>query len=30
MATALHREPWSKGIIVGQKAPVKLKEVWAM
>jgi integrase len=30
MATALHREPWNKGIIVGQKAPLKLKEVWAI
>lgn len=26
----LHRSPWSKGIIVGQKAPLKLKEVWAI
>jgi hypothetical protein len=30
MATGLHREPWNKGIIVGQKAPLKLKEVWAI
>jgi hypothetical protein len=30
MATHLHREPWNKGIIVGQKAPLKLKEVWAI
>ena len=30
MATRLHREPWNKGIIVGQKAPLKLKEVWAI
>lgn len=30
MATDLHREPWNKGIIVGQKAPLKLKEVWAI
>jgi hypothetical protein len=30
MATELHREPWNKGIIVGQKAPLKLKEVWAI
>jgi integrase len=25
-----HREPWNKGKIVGQKAPFKLKEVWAI
>ena len=24
------REPWSKGKLVGQKAPFKLKEVWAI
>ena len=30
MATDLHREPWNKGIIVGQKAPLRLKEVWAV
>jgi hypothetical protein len=30
MATDLHREPWNKGVIVGQKAPPKLKEVWAI
>jgi integrase len=25
-----HRTPWNKGKIVGQKAPFKLKEVWAI
>jgi hypothetical protein len=30
MATDLHREPWNKGIIVGQKAPLELREVWAI
>jgi hypothetical protein len=30
MATELHRGPCNKGIIVGQKAPLKLKEVWAI
>ncbi|HEY6644124.1 MAG TPA: hypothetical protein VIZ63_18500 [Povalibacter sp.] len=25
-----HRAPWNKGKIVGQKAPFKLKEVWAI
>ncbi len=28
VATDLHREPWNKGTTVGQKAPLKLKEVW--
>lgn len=26
MASDLHHEPWNKGIIVGQKAPLKLKK----
>ena len=30
MATNLHREPWNKRIIVGQKAPLKLRDVWAI
>ena len=25
-----HREPWNKGKIVGQKAPLKLKDMWAL
>ena len=25
-----HHEPWNKGKIVGQKAPLKLKDVWAI
>jgi integrase len=25
-----HREPWNKGQLVGQKAPFKLKEIWAI
>lgn len=25
-----HREPWNKGKIVGQKAPLKLKDIWAL
>lgn len=28
--TTTHREPWNKGKIVGQKAPFKLKEIWAL
>ena len=23
-------EPWNKGILVGQKSPLKLKEIWAI
>jgi len=25
-----HHEPWNKGKIIGQKAPLKLKEIWAI
>lgn len=28
--TASMREPWNKGKLVGQKAPFKLKEIWAI
>ena len=24
------REPWNKGKLIGQKAPLKLKEIWAI
>ena len=27
---ALHREPWNKGKIVGQKAPFNVKDIWAL
>jgi site-specific recombinase XerC len=27
---AVGREPWNKGKLVGQKAPFKLKEIWAI
>ena len=27
---AVHREPWNKGKVVGQKAPFKLKDIWAL
>ena len=27
---AVHRPPWNKGKIVGQKAPFKLKDIWAL
>jgi hypothetical protein len=30
VANATHREPWNKGKIVGQKAPFKLKDIWAL
>jgi hypothetical protein len=30
VANAVHREPWSKGKTVGQKAPFKLKDIWAL
>jgi hypothetical protein len=29
-ANAIHREPWNKGEIVGQKAPFKLQYIWAL
>ena len=28
--TFKHRESWNKGKLVGQKAPFKLKEIWAI
>ena len=30
ISTSQHREPWNKGTRVGQKAPFKLKEIWAI
>lgn len=30
MAASLSRTPWNKGKLVGQKAPFKLKEIWAI
>lgn len=29
-ADEAHREPWNKGKIVGQKAPFKLTDIWAL
>jgi hypothetical protein len=29
-ARTTYREPWNKGKIVGQKAPFKLKDIWAL
>jgi hypothetical protein len=28
--TACARQPWNKGKLVGQKAPLRLKEIWAI
>ena len=30
VAAVVHREPWNKGKIVGQKAPFKSKDIWAL
>jgi hypothetical protein len=30
IVTESRREPWNKGKLVGQKAPFKLKEIWAI
>lgn len=30
ISTSKGREPWNKGKLVGQKAPLKLKEIWAI
>ena len=30
ICTAPRRQPWNKGKLVGQKAPLKLKEIWAI
>jgi len=30
VVSAIHRERWNKGKIVGQKAPFKLKDIWAL
>ncbi len=29
-ANVVRREPWNKGKIVGQKAPFKPKDIWAL
>jgi len=28
--TAIHRQAWNKGKLVGQKAPFKIQEIWAI
>ena len=30
LPTTGHKEPWNKGKIVGQKAPLRLKDIWAI
>lgn len=30
METTNHREPWNKGKLVGQKPPLKLKDIWTI
>jgi hypothetical protein len=30
METTQHREPWNKGKLVGQKPPLKPKDIWAI
>jgi len=30
VANLAHRETWKKGKIVGQKAPFKLRDIWAL
>ena len=30
IASHHHRQPWNKGKLVGQKAPLRLKEIWAI
>jgi hypothetical protein len=30
VAATTHRAPWNKGKLVGQKAPFKLREIWAI
>ncbi|GAB3316518.1 hypothetical protein GCM10027564_26750 [Luteimonas notoginsengisoli] len=28
--TSQHHEPWNKGKLIGQKAPLKLKDIWGI
>lgn len=30
LPVTVHKEPWNKGKIVGQKAPLRLKDIWAI
>ncbi len=28
--TAISHEPWNKGKLVGQKAPLRIRDIWAI
>ena len=30
VASTIHREPWNKVKVVGQKAPFKVKDIWEL
>jgi len=30
MNTSQHPEPWNKGKLIGQKSPLKLRDIWAI
>lgn len=30
VASAIHREPWEQGKIVGQKSPRSVKDIWVL
>ncbi len=30
MTVAYHPTPWNKGKLIGQKPPLKLREIWAL
>ncbi len=30
IAIPFHKDPWNKGKLIGQKPPLKLKEIWAI
>ena len=30
ISSKTHRDPWNKGKLVGQKSPLKLKDIWAI
>ena len=30
MESVQHREPWNKGKLIGQKPPLKPKDIWAI
>ncbi len=30
MNTTVAREPWNKGKLVGQKAPLRLRDIWSI